>query len=177
MRATQGARWDAMQNVWVLVQELARSAVSEQTLGRVVRELAGTAQETKKAPPLQSATPYVRPAASPLEVPQAGAPPTKVEDRAFARVPQGSQPKAPATPASEATAKGTYLVVHLPQGRTSVYLPQPLMQRLCEHLGSVQAARDHVRQLAHKAPPEAPSRSGWVHQRLVQELSAPAQPS
>ena len=182
-----------MNDAWSLVQKLALLPVSEQTLGRVVRELA-----TAPVPGAMDVAVSLQPA--PTVAPSTSA--------NIGRTPGSASPEASAclfemgngslsghaappvfasqsqTKAAEQQAvldrgprppvKGTYLVVHLPQGRTSVYLPHSLMQRLCEHKGSAQAAREHVRQLARRAPAGVTSRSGWVHQQLLRELlSAP----
>lgn len=193
-----------MNDPWTLVQGLARLPVSEQTLGRLVRELAAAsvagAKEVAATPqPVSAATIVTQTSLGDASVSVTGKAPacsgepadnTPPPSRAQALFSQSrteaGESRLYAQPAREEAlrertapgqgsghaAKGTYLVVHLPQGRTSVYLPQQLMQRLCEHKGSAQAAREHVRQLARRAPADITSRSGWIHQQLLRELAS-----
>jgi hypothetical protein len=84
---------------------------------------------------------------------------------------RAAAPPAPA-PAAAGGTEGVYLVVRLPQGRTSVYLPSATMHALCSRLGGEQAARQRVRSLAQQAPAGA-SRSAWVRAQVEQELRGP----
>lgn len=127
------------------VDVLVRAGVSDESVGRAVREWLAQHRQELGSPPPNVPGP-------PLEVP--------------APAPQ-------VTPAAQPSRKFEFVKVRLSDETvTNIAIPLALFQRVVLQAGGEKAARSIARELAKEAPATSENRSSWVAQRLAQRLPA-----
>lgn len=139
----------ATQDKLGLIKALASECVSDETLGRVVRELLD--QVKTNAPtiiPQQSISTIT---------------PKKHSNR--------SAKATKSTPAAGQPLDQIRIEIHIPDhGRTTISIPSDIYGELIKRSDSEAAARMKIREIAKEIPLNVPSRSAWVQDQLLKFL-------
>lgn len=142
------------------VEVLSRSGVSDEAVGRAVREW------LSKSPKHQAINPFDVP------LPASSSPVAP----AFPEPPPIAVMTPVLGPISRAVVKDTVMIkVRYPDGSvTNISLKGSLFVLLIARFGSDKAARDAARSVALAAPSSAKNRSGWVAGELSKQLASAA---